>query len=192
MLIRLKNSTADEYHHEDVVGVFGVITGATGAVLSSNVYDAFMAQQYVAVPSKQPAKCYITMSEPGIITGSGGSGVVVPSRGFQVMGSKPAPIKKHACKTAKKHHIPKGAIPCIKDILNGIVGGCITGTGVAIAPCVDCLVANLATCIFQPELCPAATMVCAAYCGSAEMGCIVGGILGGIAGIFGCMLDVLF
>ncbi len=87
MLIRRKSSTDDEYHHEDVLGVFGVITGASGAVLSSNVYDAFMAQQYVPVPSKHPAKRYIAMSEPGILTASGGRGVVVPSRGFQMMGN---------------------------------------------------------------------------------------------------------
>ena len=45
MLIRRKSSTDDEYHHEDPLGVFGVITGATGAVLSSNVYDAFDVTQ---------------------------------------------------------------------------------------------------------------------------------------------------
>ncbi len=38
------------------------------------------------------------MSEPGILTGSGGRGVVVPSRGFQVTGKKPAPVKKQPCK----------------------------------------------------------------------------------------------
>ncbi len=41
MLIRRKSSTDDEYHHEDPLGNFGVITGANAAVLSSNVYDAF-------------------------------------------------------------------------------------------------------------------------------------------------------
>ena len=87
-LIRRKSSTDDEYHHEDPLGVFGVITGASGGVLSSNVYDAFMGMQYVQGVSRttQPATCYITMSKPGILTGSGGRGVVVPSRGFQVMG----------------------------------------------------------------------------------------------------------
>ncbi len=40
MLIRRKSSTDDEYHHEDPLGVFGVITGANAATLSSNVYDA--------------------------------------------------------------------------------------------------------------------------------------------------------
>ena len=101
MLIRRKSSTDDEYHHEDPLGVFGVITGASGAVLSSNVYDSFMGMQYVQGVSKttQPATCYKAMSEPGLLTGSGGRGVVVPSRGFQVMGSKPAPVKKHPCKT---------------------------------------------------------------------------------------------
>ena len=41
MLIRRKSSTDGEYHHEDVLGVFGVIAGTTAAVLSSNVYDVF-------------------------------------------------------------------------------------------------------------------------------------------------------
>ncbi len=41
MLIRRKSSTNDEYHHEDPLGVFGVITGASGAVLSSRVYGMF-------------------------------------------------------------------------------------------------------------------------------------------------------
>ncbi len=78
--------------------MFGVITGASGAVLSSNVYDSFMGMQYVQGVSKttQPATCYKAMSEPGLLTGSGGRGVVVPSRGFQVMGKTVAPAKKHA------------------------------------------------------------------------------------------------
>ncbi len=46
MLIRRKSRTDDEYHHEDPLGVFGVITGANGATLSSNVYDAFMSDRY--------------------------------------------------------------------------------------------------------------------------------------------------
>ncbi len=66
-------------------------------MLSSNVSDVFMAQQYVPVPSKHPAKCYIAMSEPGILTGSGGRGVVVPSRGFQVMGKGQAPPRARGC-----------------------------------------------------------------------------------------------
>ncbi len=40
------------------------------------------------------------MSDPGIHTGSGGRGVMVPSRGFQVMGKKPGPAKKQACKSS--------------------------------------------------------------------------------------------
>ena len=77
--------------------MFGVITGANAATLSSNVYDAFVAQQYVPVPSKHPAECFIAMSEPNMLTGSGGRGVVVPSRGFQVMGKKPGPTVAHTC-----------------------------------------------------------------------------------------------
>ena len=37
----LQGSTNDEYHHEDPLGVFGVITLASGAVLSSRVYGMF-------------------------------------------------------------------------------------------------------------------------------------------------------
>ena len=81
MLIRRKSSTDDEYHHEDLLGVFGVIIGANGAVLSSNVYDAFVNALYVTDNARiaQPVVCYKAMSEPGLLTGSGGQGVVVPS-----------------------------------------------------------------------------------------------------------------
>ena len=54
MLIRRKSSTDDEYHQEDVLGVFGVITGATGAVMSSNVYDAFDVLQSMGSPVDSP------------------------------------------------------------------------------------------------------------------------------------------
>ncbi len=104
MLIRRKSSTDDEYHHEDLLRNFEVITSANGVGLSSNVYDAFVNAQYVANNARiaQPVVCYKAMSEPGLLTGSGGRGVVVPSRGFQVMGKKPAPAKKHPCKKAPK------------------------------------------------------------------------------------------
>ncbi len=46
MLMRRKSSTDDEYHHEDPLGVFGVITWANAALLSSNVYDAFSSAHY--------------------------------------------------------------------------------------------------------------------------------------------------
>ena len=54
MLIRRKSSTDDEYHHADVLGVFGVITGATGVVLSSNVYDAFDVLQSTNGSAQSP------------------------------------------------------------------------------------------------------------------------------------------
>ena len=42
MLIRRKiTNLNDEYHHEDLLGNFGVITGANGSVLGSRVYDMF-------------------------------------------------------------------------------------------------------------------------------------------------------
>ena len=125
MLIRRKSSTDDEYHHEDPLGVFGVITGANAAVLSSNVYDAFMGMQYVQGVSKttQPAICYKALSEPSILTGSGGQGVVVPSRGFQVMGKKSSPAKKQPCK--KPTRGPHDTAQC-----NGLYNACMkTGLG---------------------------------------------------------------
>ena len=113
LLIRRKSSTDDEYHHEDPLAVFGVITGATEAVLSSNVYDSFMGMQYEQGVSKatQPAICYKALSEPSILTGSGGRGVVVPRVGFQVMGKKPGPAKSNA-----------GSSHCDKNILCIIFG----------------------------------------------------------------------
>ena len=43
-LVRRNN----EFHHFDVLGKAGVITDASGAVLSSNVYDAFGVARYVS------------------------------------------------------------------------------------------------------------------------------------------------
>ncbi len=95
MLIRRRSITDDEYQHEYLLGVFGAITGAAGAVLSSNVYDAFMGMQYKQGVSKttQPAICYKALSEPSILTGSGGRGVVVPIRCFQELGNRRPSVK---------------------------------------------------------------------------------------------------
>jgi len=43
-LVRRNN----EFHHFDVLGTAGVITDASGAVLSTNVYDAFGVSRYVS------------------------------------------------------------------------------------------------------------------------------------------------
>ena len=43
-LVRRNN----EFHHFDVLGTAGVITDASGAVLSTNVYDAFGVARYVS------------------------------------------------------------------------------------------------------------------------------------------------
>ena len=69
-----------------------------------------MVKEYVANNARiaQPVVCYKAMSEPGLLTGSGGRGVVVPSRGFQVMGKKPAPVHDHAC----SEHVEKNIL-CI-------------------------------------------------------------------------------
>ena len=70
MLIRSKSSTDDEYHHEDPLGVFGVIGCAAGAVLSSNVFDGFMGMQYVKGVSRttQPVTCYMALRDRCILT----------------------------------------------------------------------------------------------------------------------------
>ncbi len=48
MLLRRKSTTDDEYHHADTVGVYGVITGANGAVMSSSVYDVLMYREFLS------------------------------------------------------------------------------------------------------------------------------------------------
>ncbi len=114
MLIRQKiTNLNDEYHHVDPVGMFGVLTDASGNVLRSYVFDAFSdapyKRQYVgeSFPSQSnhTGTCQTALSEPGLLTGNGGRGVVVPSRGFQVMGKKPVPTPPYACLTAPKHDI---------------------------------------------------------------------------------------
>ncbi len=108
-------------HRGEPLGICSVITGANAAVLSSNVYDAFVSARYVANNARiaQPIVCYKAMSEPGLLTGSGGRGVVVPSRGFQVMGKKPAPTKKKGCNgSSKEIGMPIGGLgPCPGGIL---------------------------------------------------------------------------
>ena len=48
MLIRQKiTNLNDEYHHVDLLGVFGVITGANAAVLSSRVFDKFAVMLFL-------------------------------------------------------------------------------------------------------------------------------------------------
>ena len=90
MLLRRKSTADDEYHHADTVGVFGVITGANGAVMSSSVYDAFIAPQYVqgGTGTQRIARCYLKAPEPMMLTGNGGRGVYFPARGFKVLGHK--------------------------------------------------------------------------------------------------------
>ena len=192
MLIRRKSSTDDEYHHEDPLGVFGVITGANGAVLSSYVYDAFMAQRYVPVPSKHPAKCYVAMSEPNILTGSGGRGVVVPSRGFQVMGKKPAPAKKHPCKPAH-HGFPwHKVITCLKDIAVGLAVDSITALFASSTECKACQAAVPECCGALPEFCELCEELCADVCGSKLMTCFKNIISKGtLTGVIKCFADVL-
>ncbi len=174
MLIRRKSATDDEYHHEDPLGAFGVITGANGAVLSSNVYDAFMGMQYVQGVSKttQPATCYIAMSEPSILTGSGGRGVVVPSRGFQVMGKKPAPAKKHRC--GKKAHIhrqfhwlvPIAVISCAWKLIGQVMPACWNAIDAVGQECENCVIGLIvAIASGQEELDPIAISLCNDVCG---------------------------
>ena len=43
-----------EYHHEDFLGNFGVITSGTGTVLSNNLYDAFQVQRFSSGTAVSP------------------------------------------------------------------------------------------------------------------------------------------
>ncbi len=198
MLIRRKSSTDDEYHHEDVLGVFGVITGASGAVLSSNVYDSFMGVQYVQGVSKttQRATCYKALSEPTILTGNGGRGVVIPSRGFQVMGKHPAPLSANGCsggesggrksKPCTRTNPVDQLICCLSAGMGGSLVGCLEGVKEN-RICLVCLAGVIASC-FIGGACMVDIWACALACGeSAIDACITGGIFGAIVGIAGCM-----
>ncbi len=83
MLIRRKSSTDDEYHHQDLLGNFGVITGANAAVLSSNVYDAFDVLQFAgeSVLTKYISHSLRTMPDALVI---GGTSIIVSSRNIQL------------------------------------------------------------------------------------------------------------
>ncbi len=167
MLIRQKiTNLNDEYHHIDPVGMFGVLTDASGNVLRNYVYDAFSdapyKRQYVgeSFPSQSnhTGSCQLALSEPGILSGSGGRGVVVPSRGFQVMGNRPVPVKKHPCKPA--HHSVHHGLPwhsIIACLVAGVIdelAGCIRNIlANASTACLACLGAALIGCIAAPEAC---------------------------------------
>ncbi len=204
MLIRRKSSTDDEYHHEDPLGVFSVITGANAATLSSNVYDAFMGMQYVQGVSKttQPATCFKAMSEPNMLTGNGGKGMVVPSRGFQVMGKQPVPVKKHQCKAAKKYHHKSPCDTlwcrlrhCIADDLLGAAGGCLAGLLGASISCQTCLAAAVSACLIGASYgvgeitCSIADSVCQFVCGGGIIACFVSAIGGAVGGFLACLND---
>ena len=155
-----------------------------------------MAQRYVPVPSKHPAKCYVAMSEPSILTGSGGRGVVVPSRGFQVMGNKPSPMSGDACSgdesggrkaTKCSHTNPVDQLLCCLPIS---IGASLIGCLEAVREnriCLVCMAGVIASCAFGGA-CMVDIWACALACGeSAVDACITGGIFGAIVGIAGCM-----
>jgi hypothetical protein len=198
MLIRRKSSTDDEYHHEDLLGVFGVVTGENGAVLSSNVYDAFMGMQYVQGVSKttQPATCFKAMSEPGILTGSGGRGVVVPSRGFQVLGKKPTPVKKQPCKKKApgSGNNGDGHTPWWWNCAGragfwggvGMFGG--AGGLTLDASCLLCLGLAAVGCGVNPIVfCAPLVDSCAEYCGEGVLKTLVGWLAGYLGAFIECI-----
>jgi hypothetical protein len=97
MLVRRKSSTDDEYHHEDPLGVFGVITGANAAVLSRRVYDSFYEMRFVLGTSYSQ---YITtqtrsLSETGFTTSAAAVPVVVAAN--MSLLSKPSLWQYVAC-----------------------------------------------------------------------------------------------
>ena len=65
-LVRRNN----EFHHFDVLGTAGVITDASGAVLSTNVYDAFGVSRYVS-GNAQTQWRWLQAEEEGLVHGGG-------------------------------------------------------------------------------------------------------------------------
>ena len=65
-LVRRNN----EFHHFDVLGTAGVITDASGAVLSTNVYDAFGVARYVS-GNAQTQWRWLQAEEEGLVHGGG-------------------------------------------------------------------------------------------------------------------------
>jgi len=80
-LVRRNN----EFHHFDVVGTAGVITDASGAVLSTNVYDAFGVARYIS-GNAQTQWRWLQAEEEGLVHGGGRDflpqwGVVLQQKG---------------------------------------------------------------------------------------------------------------
>jgi len=66
-LVRRNN----EFHHFDVLGTAGVITDASGAVLSTNVYDAFGVARYVS-GNAQTQWRWLQAEEEGLVQANRG------------------------------------------------------------------------------------------------------------------------
>ena len=188
-LIRQKiTNLNDEYHHVDPVGMFGVLTDASGNVLRSYVFDAFSDAPYkrqhvgesFLSQSNHTGTCQLALSEPSILTGSGGQGVVVPSRGFQVMGKKPGPVKKQSCmkRAPGSGNDGDGHTPwwvyCFPKAGIGGGFGMIVGGGSFDAGCLICLAGTAAACAAMPEFCAPLLYECTEWCGANFIGALLG------------------
>ena len=100
LLIRRKSSTDDEFHHADMVGVFGVLTNGTGGLLQNNLSDAFAVPQYVTqnaqILSKQIAVCMVAVAEPDMQSSPSGGTVACQARALSFNNKKSK--KSHLCK----------------------------------------------------------------------------------------------
>ncbi len=109
MLIRQKITTMnDEYHHADIVGMYGVLTDASANVLRSYVFDAYAVpqSQHQFVGESYPSQsthtgtCLTGMSEPGMQSSPSGTIASYPARALYItykIGQRPANQRALAC-----------------------------------------------------------------------------------------------
>ncbi len=132
LLIRRKSMTDDEYHHVDMVGVFGILTNATGGILQNNVCDAYMVPQYSdqnsQILSKQIAVCMVVVAEPDMQSTPNGGGISFQGRALNPKSKKS--IKAHPC---KKKQPPKPCITRLCKIEHCLVDAGVAGIGACIA-----------------------------------------------------------
>jgi len=142
-LVRRNN----EFHHFDVLGTAGVITNASGAVLSTNVYDAFGVSRYVS-GNAQTQWRWLQAEEEGLVHGGSadlmpGWGVVLQQRTGQP--TPPAPPRRN-CQAELNWCMTKAG---------AMLTACLIVVGFAATAC-------LALCNADPE--PITKMLCIRSC----------------------------
>ena len=122
------------------LGVFGVLTNATGGLLQNNLSDAFAVPQYVTqnaqILSKQIAVCMVAVAELDMQSSPNGVAISMQSRALNVTSKKSK--KSHPCKK-KKNAVPLQSgkqiafdccfhmpLPFPSSLWTCIQGGCMT------------------------------------------------------------------